>query len=169
MNIQETILVGVVSSVIASLVFYLWMILIKPRFDLSAKICLSKVDDDYMDYMIKVVNTTRSFITNVNYSLVYCKEGKDGIKEIQTVEPYKIPITNMNKYTDKNTDYATRITYRLKRDEYPLKEDTYFMFTSQAYHSFSNAMRIKSVIYKEDDVQEGIFETGRSTKILIRR
>lgn len=166
MSIQQTIILGVVSSAIASLVFYLWMILIKPRFIISDKICLKKVDDENTDYIIKIANTTRSFITNVTYSLIYCVESEDGLKDIKTVEPLKPPITHMNKYTNKNTDYAVRITYRLNREEYPLNDKAFFMFTFQAYHSFSNAMRISKKIYKKDDLQEGIFETGKSTKIL---
>lgn len=166
MSIQQTIVLGIVSSAIASLVFYLWMILIKPRFIISDKICLKKVDDESTDYIIKIANTTRSFITNVTYSLIYCVEGQDGLKDIRAIEPLKPPITHMNKYTKKNTDYAVRITYRLKNEDYPLNDKAFFMFTFQAYHSFSNAMRISKKIYKNDDLQEGIFETGKSTKIL---
>lgn len=169
MNIQQTIILGIVSSVIASLVFYLLMILIKPRFIISDKICLKCINDNEYDYIIKVANTTRSFITNATYSLIYCEVGTDGLKDIQTLEPLKTPITNISKYTRKNTDYAVRLTYRLDKSAYPLDESSYFLFTFQAYHSFSNAMRIKKQIYTKNDLQEGIFETGKSTKILSHR
>jgi hypothetical protein len=169
MSIQQTIVLGIISSVIASIVFYLWMILIKPRFIISDKICWSKSDDEYDYLMVKVANTTRSFLTNLSYSLIYCVEGEDGLKDIKTIEPLKAPIKHMNKYTSKNTDYAVRITYKVKKDEYPLNDSTFFMFTFQAYHSFSNAMRIKKKTYYKNDMQNGIFETGRSTKILSHR
>lgn len=169
MDIQQTIILGIVSSVIASLVFYFLMILIKPRFIISDKICLKCINDDEYDYIIKVANTTHSFITNVTYSLIYCEEGADGLKDIQTLEPLKVPITNISKYTRKNTDYAVRLTYRLDKSKYPLDDLSYFLFTFQAYHSFSNAMKIKKQLYTKNDLQEGIFETGKSTKILSRR
>lgn len=166
MDIQQTIILGVVSSVIASTVFYLWMILIKPRFIISDKISKCNTGDEKIDYMIKVVNTTRSFVTNISYSLLYCEEGEDGIKDVCIVEPYKPPLTYMNKYTRKNTDYAVRITYKIDEKQYPLNENTFFMFTFQAYHSFSNSMKIKKQIYRQENVKEGIFETGKSINIL---
>lgn len=169
MDIQQTIILGIVSSVIASLVFYFLMILIKPRFIISGKICLKHVNNDEYDYIIKVANTTHSFITNVTYSLIYCEEGADGLKDIQTLKPLKAPITNISKYTRKNTDYAVRLTYRLNQSKYPLDDSSYFLFTFQAYHSFSNAMKIKKQLYTKNDLQEGIFETGKSTKILSHR
>lgn len=165
MGLQETIILGVISSIIASAVFYLLMVLIKPRFTISNKI--SKiVHHGYTDYIIKVVNTTRSVITNVNYSLQYCVEGQDEIVEVHSVEPFKKPILNMEKYNKKNTDYAVRITYRIKDGEYELKDNTHFEFTFQANHSFSNSLKIEKKTYRKDSVQEGIFETGKSTKIL---
>lgn len=166
---EQTIILGIVSSVIASLVFYSLMILIKPKFIISDKICLKKINDDEYDYIIKVVNTTHAFITNASYSLIYCEEGTDGLKDIQTLEPLKTPITNISKYTRKNTDYAVRLTYRLKKSDCLLDDSSYFLFTFQAYHSFSNAMRIKKQRYTKNDLQEGIFETGKSTKILSHR
>lgn len=169
MDIRQTILLGIVSSVIASLVFYFLMVLIKPRFIISDKICLKHINGDEYDYIIKVANTTHSFITNVNYSLIYCEVGTDGLKDIQTLEPLKAPITNVSKYTRKNTDYAVRLAYRLNKSDYPLDDSSYFLFTFQAYHSFSNAMKIKKQRYAKNDLQEGIFETGKSTKILSQR
>lgn len=166
MTIQQTIIVGIISSVIASLVFYLLMILIKPRFIIADKICRKKVSDTETDYIIKVVNTTRSFVTNIKYSLIYCVEDDDGIKEVQTIDPLKTPLANMNKYTRKNTDYAIRLTYRVKDEDYPMNDNSFLMFTFEAYHSFSNAMRIKKKIYFKDSIKDGIYETGRSTKIL---
>lgn len=163
---QQTIIVGIISSIIASVVFYLLMILIKPKFIISDKISCVKVDDDYTDYMIKIVNTTRTVITNVSYSLVYCIEGQDGIIEVHSVKPLKSPVINIDKYTKKNTDYAVRITYRIKNGEYELKNNTYFDFTFQAYHSFSNAMKIKKQTYEKEALRYGIFETGKSTNIL---
>ena len=152
MDIRETIIVGIISSIIASIVFYLWMILIKPRFIISDKICIKKTQDSEADYMVKVANTTRSFITNVSYSLLYCVEGEDGLKDICTIDPYKPPIT-----------------YKIDEEKFPLNENSFFMFTFQAYHSFSNAMKIEKRVFRKSDVQQGIFETGKSTKILSHR
>lgn len=58
MNIQQTIIIGVISSVIASVVFYLLMIGIKPRFIISDKMSMTPKDDGTVDYMVKVINKT---------------------------------------------------------------------------------------------------------------
>ena len=169
MYIRDTIILGVVSSIIASLVFYLLMVLIKPKFIIADKICLKKVNNDEWDYIIKVVNLTHSFITNIDYSLIYCIEGKDGLKDIQTIKPHKEIIRNISKYSHKNTDYAVRLTFRINKEKYVLNENSHFIFTFQAYHSFSNAMKISKKVYGKDDLHEGIYETGKSTKILSNR
>ena len=159
MVFQETIILGVVSSLIASITFYLIMIFIKPRFIISDKIACVDVNNDEMDYVVKVANTTHSYITNIDYSLIYCVESDDGIVDMQLVQPLKIPLKNLDEYSRKHTDYAYRITYRVKKDTYPLGSNKYFEFTFQANHSFSNAMKIKKVIYREGDIRTGIFET----------
>ena len=169
MSIQETVLLGIISSIIASVVYYLLMIMIKPKFIISHKISKTPVDNEYTDYMIKVVNMTRTVITNVSYSLEYCIEGADDTIEVHTIEPLKKPLLNMDKYSRHNTDYAIRITYRIKNKDFPLDDNTYFDFTFQAYHSFSNSLRIKKRRFTCDSVMEGIFETGKSTKILSRK
>ena len=166
MRLEETIILGIISSIIASIVFYLIMIFIKPRFIISDKIGCTKVDNEYVDYVIKIVNTTHAYITNIDYSLLYCIESDDGVVEIKIVEPLKTPLKNLDKYTKKNTDYAYRITYRIKKEDYPLNENTYFEFTFQANHSFSNAMKIKKSIYRKGSIMSGIFETGKSVKVL---
>lgn len=125
MSMQQTIILGILSSTIASIVFYLWMVLIKPRFIISDKICKKRTKDGKIAYMIKVANTTHSFITNVSYSLLYCVEGEDGLKDIKIIEPYKPPLTYMNKYSKANTDYAVRITYLIDENQYPLTDASF--------------------------------------------
>lgn len=169
MDIQQTIIIGIVSSIIASLVFYILMILIKPKFVISDKICLAKQDDEYIYYKVKVVNRTRTYITNINYSLAYCEDGDDGITDFQIVPGLKSPLLNLEGYSRDNMDYAARFTFRLDKEKYKLSSNSYFIFTFQANHSFSNAMKIKTKKYRLNDVREGIFETGTSTNILGNR
>ena len=83
-----------------------------------------------------------------------------------TIPPLKTGLTTMNKYTRKNTDYAVRLTYRIKKDEISLNNGNYFIFIFQAYHSFSNALKIKKVIFDKNSIRKGFYETGKSTKIL---
>lgn len=169
MDIQQTIIIGIVSSIIASLVFYILMILIKPKFVISDLICLAKQDDEYIYYKVKVVNKTRTYITNIKYSLAYCEKEDDGITYFQIVPEIKSQLLNLGGYSKDNTDYAARLEFKLKKEKYKLSGNSFFIFTFQANHSFSNAMKIKTKKYRLNDVREGKFETGTSTNILSNR
>lgn len=169
MDIQQTIIIGIVSSIIASLVFYILMILIKPKFIISDKICLAKQDDEYIYYRVKVVNRTRTYITNINYSLAYCEERDDGITDFQIIPRIKSPLLNLEGYSRDNMDYAVRFTFKVNKKKYELNSNSFFVFTFQANHSFSNAMKIKTKKYRLKDVREGMFETGTSINILSNR
>lgn len=168
MHIEETILLGIISSVIASLFFYLWMILIKPRFDVSSKISVTDVDQNIVRCKVKVVNRTRAILTNVIYSFAYCIEGTDGIKDYSVIIPAKEPMTFIKQYQKHDTDYAVRFSFDLDKRKYPLNDNVALIFTFQASHSFSNSVRIKRVSYRLNDMVDGIFETGRSTIIIQR-
>ncbi len=168
MHIEETILLGTVSSVIASLVFYLWMILIKPRFDVSSKISVTDVAPNTVRCKVKVVNRTRAILTNVTYSFAYCIEGRDGIKDYNVIKPAKEPLTFIKQYQKHDTDYAVRLSFDLDKSKYPLNDNVTLIFTFQASHSFSNSVRIKRVSYRLNDMVDGLFETGLSTNILQR-
>lgn len=161
-----TVLQGIISSVIASVVFYIWMIIIKPRFKIADMMCISDENDDEIEYKIKVVNHSRVMLTNVSYYLVFCENSIDEIKGIRIIPPAKTCVTTMNKYTKNNTDYALRLTYCIKKSDFPLENGNHFIFVFQAYHSFSNALKIKKVMYDETSIRKGFYETGRSTKIL---
>lgn len=165
--LQDTIISGVISGVIASIVFYFLIFAIRPRFIISKKICRKQLGNGKTVHMIKVANITRSILTNIEYSLEYCTDGADDIKKCTVVTPIeKIPIININKYSLRNTDYAVRLSYDIDDATYPLNDTCYFIFTFRAYHSFSNTMKIKKVTYRNGSIQDGIFETGKSTKIL---
>ena len=168
MTIAQTIILGIISSIVASLVFYLLVILIKPNFDVSSEISTTDISDDTIRCKIKVVNRSRSILTNISYSLVYCIEGQDGIKDYNTIKPAKKALTFIRQYQEDNSDYAVRLSFDINKNKYPLSKDVTFIFTFQATHSFSNSIRIKQCKYKVDNMINGLFETGLSTKIILR-
>lgn len=221
MGIQQTIILGIISSVIASIVFYFWMFLLKPKFIISNELRIAHSEnkdeeEKYDFYEIKIVNKTRTFLTNIDYSLMYCNKVKNGVIDAITLEPQKEKITFINKYSKKlgvykifkpfwnfikskkrlfcknlkmsiflkkiktsefygrfkflkffeeDDDYAIRLLFKIEKGKCPLKNSSCFMFTFQAYHSFSNTLKLKTKIYEKEDVKQGDFKSGIDIKI----
>lgn len=159
----QTIITGIISGIISSMLFYIFIFGIKPRIDISNQICLERHSDRNI-YVVKVVNKSRTFITNVKYQMILCKKSNDGNVSITTIHPLKEPMVNIDKYLKKTTDFAVQISYEM--DEKLFDKNSYLEFTFEAYHSFSNAMRVKQKKYTIKDVQKGRFETGKSMIIL---
>lgn len=161
------IISGLISGFISSLLVYVMMWGIRPKFVISNKICRKKLNDGRTVHMVKVANLSRAFLTDIEYSLEYCTVGDDDRNRRQVIEPIETtPVICIDKYSEDNTDYAIRFVYEIDEKKYDIKNQNYFLFTFCAHHSFSNAMKIKRVIYRNDAIQDGVFETGKSIKIL---
>lgn len=166
-----TWVVGIISGLVSSFCFFAIMFLIKPNVIIADKIC-KNIDRNEIVYKVKVVNKSHAMLTNLDYSLYYKIEGKDGIHELIEIPPCKSPIVFIKKYDrkDKDADYAIRISYKVNLDQYPILANTKFVFNFIASHSTTGSA--KSVIkeYKADDIIEnGLYETGKSVKIISKR
>lgn len=162
---MDTILSGIITGLVASIIFAGILMLIRPKISVSNKICKRKLKNGDFLYCIKIVNRSRFLLTDVKCCLEYCTPSGSGNKRVTEIEPkIRKPIMYIDKYTRKNEDYALRMAYEI--DNYPISENSYYIFTIQAKHSISNTVRTKRVIYNQYAIQEGIFETGKSMKIL---
>lgn len=109
---MNVVIVGVFSSLIASIVYALLSFGIKPKIKISDKICVTQNQNGSSTYKIKVVNTSRFQLVNVLYHLDYGFSGRDDISYITEILPQKPPITTITRNNRKNIDYALRVTYR---------------------------------------------------------
>lgn len=159
---------GIISGIVASVLFTVIMLLIRPRIKVSAGIAAKKGEKTSI-YKIKIVNLTHSMLTNVKYSLLYCVDYPDNNTDISEIAPCKTYLSIVDKYSrfDKHAAYAVRISYEIDENKYPLKDNTRFEFSVLADHSVSNTTTCKKKSYKAGDVTEGVFETGKSTNILV--
>lgn len=160
---------SVVTGIIASIVFYFVLYLIKPRIKLSDVMCIDSESDKYKIMKIKVVNLSHSMLMNINYTLHYCVDYEDGLTDVTEIPPKKPPLSTFAKYTRKNTDYAIRITYKIPNDSFPLRDNVKLVFTIQTTHPISNTSKCVGKDYRKDDIKRGTFESGRSTKFILRR
>lgn len=157
---------GIVSGIVASVCFSIIMFAIRPRFKVSKQIAVSR--GELSIYKIKVVNTSRSMLTNVRYSLHYCVDYTDGTSDISEIDPKKSKLDIISRYSrsDEQASYAVRISYKIDESKYPMMDNTRLIFTILADHAYSNTTTCKKIDYKKEDLVEGIFETKKSTQIL---
>lgn len=166
MNWQGAISTGVISGLIASGVFSMFLAMIKPKIKLSKQICLEPISGNKKVYRIKVVNMTLSMLTNLKYSLHYHEMHGDEISTVTEIEPYKKPIVSISGYSLKNTDYAIRLTYDIDSETYPLNDKSKLVFTFIADHALSGTTKCIKEEYTLNEIKEGIFETGKSVRII---
>jgi len=170
MGVTGSIITGVVSGVISSLLVLVVFSIFKPRVKLSDEISAKEIGDGKWLYQVKVVNLTRSMLTNVSYTLRFCKVHRDNMVEAQEVKPLKSYLAVIDKYNpkQKTASYAVRISYEIDEREYVLNDDTKLEFTIFASHVLTNASVCLKQEYKAIDIcKNSLFEYGKSTKIVI--
>lgn len=168
MGIGSTILTGVISGIIASMCFSLFLMLIKPKVKISDQICAEEENANDVVYRIKIVNLTLAMLTNLRYTLHYCKMHGDGISTLTEIEPRKTPIISIDRFNFKkdHTDYAVRISYDIDSTKYPLDDKCKLEFTFIADHALSSTTKCIKKEYHKDDIVRGVFESDKSIKII---
>ncbi len=168
MELGSSIVIGIVSGVIASICFTFFMLLVKPKVSISAQICNETEGDKGNVYRIKIVNHTFAMLTNLRYALHYCEMHGDGITTITEIKPRKSQLISIDRFNLRkdNTDYAVRISYDIDQDKYPLNDKAKLEFTFIAEHSLSNTTTCKKMEYRAEDIVEGVFESDKSIKII---
>lgn len=159
------LITGIVSGVMASVVFLLFMLVIRPRIILSDSITVDKNGT----YKIKIVNKSRCRLSELKYDLRLCDDHGDGIVDVETIQPIKPRLDFIPKYSkkDKNSMYAIRISYKSKDGKCIINSsNSYLEFIVSAKHTLSNTYSVVSKTYKCDDIKFGIFESGKSTNVL---
>ncbi len=164
MDFIFSIITGIVSGVIASVVFYFMLKIIKPNVSVSDKICAELKDDGSVVYRVKVVNHSKFTLTKFNYFLQYKTLKGDKINTVVGIEAVKPKIGMIQKFSKKdvNYDYAVRLTYDIPLDRYQPKKESRLVFTFVAEHPHSNSSSCVTKIYSMDDVVFGTFEKGKS-------
>jgi len=162
---MSALITGVISGVVASAMFYVFLLLVRPKIHISDKICYS-YENGVLIFRIKVVNKTRAILFNVNYSLNFCENLDEGVYINQkNILPIKKPITIIAKYDkkDKNSEYAVRLTFpgMCISDT----DDQWFEFSVSVSHGFSNTSVCMKKTYRFKDILPGIFEKGTSMNI----
>lgn len=166
-NITSTLIMGVLSGIVSSIIIYLLVFNIKPKIKISDNIAKT-TKEEVTIYKIKIVNCTKFAIFNLNYSLCYCTEYPDKLIDMIEIPPSKKSLLYIPPFmkNDLNDKHAVRISYKIDTEKYPLTDNTYFCFTISATHGFSNTSLCLEKNYYNSDIIDGNFETGNSLKVL---
>ncbi len=156
---------AIIGGVVASLMFFLAMLFIRPRVKISGKICrVGKV------FRIKVVNCTWWMLKNPRYTLEAHepRPGKNFANNpIKPLQPAPLYIDKYRPYNPTNS-YAVRFSYGMP-EEYLTDERCDFEFVFIAEHAFSNTTICKKRRYTCDDIIEGKFVSGKSMDIIPKK
>lgn len=165
MNLFDTVLIGIISGVIASFCYSVAMMLIRPKIKISDEVA----EKDGISY-IKIVNKTVATVTNLQYSLHYCEYHHDGSVSLVEIPPRKEPLKVMKKnrfWKKSDTDNAIQVTYEFDKSEYVLDSTKKkFMFDVIGSHVFSGTTTFATKTYTSEDVVQAVFESGNSTKTI---
>lgn len=169
-DIIESIITGILSGAISSIIIYCLVFKIKPKILISDQIAKS-FENDKCIYRIKIVNKSKFDVFNVDCHLYYCYTQEDGIIQITEISPIKTRITHISRYNkkDENNEHAVRLSFDItEKYEHQLlsDENAFFQLTVVATHGFTNTSTHIEKKYLSNNIKNGRFETGNSMKIL---
>ena len=171
MNDYLAIIIGLLSSLLASLMFLYFLNTQRPKIIISEQIAKSHNIDGHVEYQIKTINKTLRSITNIQAQLFLTTPTKipGGILEKND----EIQLRTKNLYEmakfdkkDKTAKYVFR--FICEEDiEKKWNENSFLRFKISASHSLSGLISVFSKDYqtKEKSIKEGEFEFGKSLKI----
>lgn len=168
MSISQTLIIGIVSGVIASLLFLLALFFLKPSIQISDKICTNnEYGKSY--YFIKTINKTwwTVYDIKVELSLLQPSPTKGGIiYKVDKIELRREPPFQIPPYSKKDKDafYAVLFSTESDLDELWTEKTHCLKVVISARHNFSGFSNIftKEYFSKEHAIHKGKFEFGKS-------
>lgn len=103
-GISSSLVTGIISGLIASLMFTIFLFLIKPKVKVAPKIVRIRKENGTCTLKVKVVNHTKAMLTNVKYALYYCDMHPDKISNFIEIPPRKTPMMFIDKYDRKDEE-----------------------------------------------------------------
>ena len=165
------IIIGLLSSFAASLIFLCFLNTLRPKIIISKQIAKTHNIDGHVEYQIKTINKTHRNIINIQAQLFLTTptEISGGIleknDEIQLRTKNLSEMTKFNK-NDKTAKYVFR--FICEEDiEKDWNENSFLRFKISASDPLSGFTSVFSKDYqtKEKSIKEGEFEFGKSLKI----
>lgn len=173
--ILDKIVLAVFVGLITSGIFLIILSRFKPKIDISPKIARGiSTKTGEVVYRIKVINRTRSPLTDIKAQLHIYKNYQTATGEIWKSDPIELkradPIS-INKYNrkDEDSDYAYRfLTYVILDEKWSDDSSQFLRFRIFARHSLSGfgGFFFKDYRLKRNSIMEGDFSKGDTFEIV---
>ena len=165
---MSELITGIISGIVATVAYSIFLLLLRPKICVSDKLCKVAENEKGAIIKIKVVNRTRSMLTNVKYVLRFCQELGDGLHQTTIIPPCRPPLEFIDKYSgsDKKAEYAVRFLYKISSDMLISEGGGWLEFSIHANHGFSNTSACVKKKYKCGSIVSGVFEAETSMKII---
>lgn len=167
-------LIGVISSLTASVVFLLVLSKLRPRLEISDKIAWTMADNR-KEFHIKIINRTKNPIVNIKTELLLAKWRNVSGGRIYSSMPIELrqsEALQISGFTsdpeDNKAEYAIRFTALEDIDQlWANDENTSLIFRVYGVHSISNLGRAFQRTYhrKATSLKYGDFKFGNSLEI----
>ncbi len=169
----QSILIGVLSSLVASIVFLLFLTRLRPKIEISNQVARTVTSTGKTIYRIKIINKSRVPIMNIRAQLHVMTPTTvpSGIiyvsKDISFQQSAVMELSKLDKQ-DKTAAYAYRFrTYDSLDDLWNNDSQSYLRFRVQATHSVSGFSKVfrKDYYTKRNSIVDGEFDFGNSVNI----
>ena len=160
---------GIVSGIVATILCFLVAVLLKPKIKIAPKFCIKKTPGGVTYYQIKIVNFSRTMLTDVKYTMYYRERAADGNIRAVSISPVdNFRFISPYKTKSSSNEYAVKLIYIIDESKIKLSENTELVFDIFATHNISKNVTHKRMTFKNDDgVVNGTFQKGKSLEIII--
>lgn len=161
----ESLLIGVLGSVIASVLFLLTLYALRPKIEFSPYIADQSKNDDHV-YAFKIINRSRWPLTHLEFelTLITPKSVHGGVVLTNDLLPLiKNKIFEVGKFDkkDKEAQFAVRIGAPIDLRARCVGEGQFLYLTVSAQHSLSGFQKVFTKHYHlESDIKKGKHEYG---------
>jgi hypothetical protein len=173
-DVFGSIVIGIVSSIISSLIWLYFFSMLRPKIEISAKIAkdINSADGKPV-YIFKVINRSRRSIMNVRARLSLLKPFivPEGQVNLATQIPLKTDDVFSLKHfdsADKNADYAFRFVTHEDLDSIWSNDEAQFIILRiYAMDSLSGLGKLfeRKYMLRRDSIRKGTFVAGNSFEI----
>lgn len=173
MDFLLSLLSGVISGVVASGVFYLYMTRLRPNIFICDLIAKSSNDKGTF-FAFKIYNSSNRFdILDLKAELLlktpFNSDGGQNfrISKIDLVRDKVMILPRCSKKNNKEGDFALILTTREDIDQLWNSDSQHIEFHIQAKHSFSGATKsyTKKFYTKRTSIKEGMFTFGKTNSV----
>ena len=168
----STLVLGVISGLLAALVFLALMSLCRPRLKFSPVIAEIAVDEEH-HYSLKLVNKSRRAAVDIELQLFQVRQAQAANGPINRLTPIPLMLSGGimllpgHRRRDPENRFARRVRINANLAEIWTGESTYLVLRCYATDSMSNFGRQFEMRYHRPDssIQGGTFEVGNSMMV----